>query len=58
VGNALQAVKADATHQKTPVAIFPATGSGEEIKQAIKLDAPDYLIQADPGGTALNRVPA
>jgi CheY-like chemotaxis protein len=42
----LQAVKADVRLQKVPVIIFSAKGASEEIEQAIKLGATDYLIKA------------
>lgn len=42
----LQAVKADARLQKIPVIIFSAKGATDEIEQAIKLGASDYLIKS------------
>jgi CheY-like chemotaxis protein len=42
----LQAVKADARLQKIPVIIFSAKGATEEVEQAIKLGAADFLIKA------------
>ena len=42
----LQAAKADARLQNVPVIIFSAKGATEEIEQAIKLGATDYLIKS------------
>jgi CheY-like chemotaxis protein len=42
----LQAVKADARLKVVPVIIFSAKGATEEIEQAIKLGANDYLVKA------------
>ncbi len=42
----LQAVKADARLKAIPVIIFSAKGVTEEVEQAIKLGASDYLIKA------------
>jgi CheY-like chemotaxis protein len=42
----LQAVKADERLKDIPVIIFSAKGASEEIEQAIKLGACDFLIKA------------
>jgi len=42
----LQAAKADARLQNVPVIIFSAKGATEEIEQAIKLGATDFLIKS------------
>ncbi len=42
----LQAVKADARLKSVPVIIFSAKGATDEIEQAIRLGAADFLVKA------------
>jgi CheY-like chemotaxis protein len=42
----LQAVKADDRLKAVPVVIFSAKGATEEVEQAIKLGASDFLVKA------------